>query len=350
MGFNASLLTEKTVKNFVDRLHKQNITHTPSYKRSQTQENVAVMFGYKNWHALQQAMVSPAIRLDISAPSCQIVHGLENERHDFYSELLTGTAPILMIHGDLSVPIQHWNAPCFTTTNDLKGHVLSHLDFDRMSSSSMYETVVPFLSGSSSETLDFIKNLLDMLTLIRDDPQCQHKFNADVVVKYFDFGTFKAHASRRDIPLKSVEWVQQHLEKFGVSPYSCLSVNEAFLKHSHYNEVHKRICSPLWSLFGSTPHPAHASCQSVQVMAEQVDDKILSQYIQWWSRTHPEGIVISDGLESDSHLYMFFLRWMAQRNNTPPALILGSVNAYDFPSLQIYEQIKARMQNVSHLS
>lgn len=350
MGFNASLLTEKTVKNFVDRLHKQNTAHTPSYKRSQTQENVAIMLGYKNWHALQQTIAAPATQRDISAPLFQIVHGLEHERHNTYSELLTGNTPVLMIQGNLSVPIHNWNAPRFSTDADLKGHVLSHVDFDRMSSTSMYAIVAPFLSDAPSDSLNFLKNLLDMLTVIRDDPQCQQQFNAQTVAKYFDAGVFTAHIFRRDIPIKSVEWAQQYLEHFGISRNSGLNANKAFLQHSHYNRTHKKLCSPLWSVFGSPQPPAEASSQRVQVLAEHVDDTILSQYIQWWSHTHPTGMVIADGLGSHSQLYMFFLRWIAQRSNTPPALILGTVNAYDFPSLQIYEQIKARMKHVRHIS
>lgn len=350
MGFNASLLTEKTVKNFVDRLHKQNTSHTPSYKRSQTQENVAIMLGYKNWHALQQIIAAPVAQLDISASPFQIVHGLEHERHDVYSELLTGAAPILMIHGDLSAPIHNWTAPRFSTTADLKGHVVSHVDFERMSSASMYATVAPFLSDAPSDSLDFLKNLLDMLTVIRDDPQCQQHFNAQVVAKYFDSGIFRAHTFRRDIPKKSVEWAQQYLENFGISLNSHGNSSETFVRHSDYNKMHKKLCSPLWSVFGATPLSAYNSSQRIQVLAALVDDTILSQYIQWWSHTHPKGIVIADGLKSNSQLYMFFLRWMAQRSNTPPALILGTVNAYDFPSLQIYEQIKSRMKHVRYIS
>lgn len=57
MGFNSSLLDEKTIKSFVDRQLKQNKAKSSvAIKRHEVQEDIAIMLGYKNWHQLSESL------------------------------------------------------------------------------------------------------------------------------------------------------------------------------------------------------------------------------------------------------------------------------------------------------
>lgn len=57
MAFNPNSLNETTIKRFVDKLVQQN-KHKDTWppKRAAVQEDLAVMFGYKNWHELSKCV------------------------------------------------------------------------------------------------------------------------------------------------------------------------------------------------------------------------------------------------------------------------------------------------------
>ena len=353
MGFNASALTEKTVKNFVDRLHKQNISTTPSYKRSQTQENVAIMLGYKNWHALQQAITTPKTLPNSkgTASAHQLVHGHDQKRCEFLSTFVNSEQPTLLLHGELSVPVSNWASTRFSTHNELTGNILSQINFDTMSGEDMYRVTKNFLPHNvQQDTLNFIKNLLAFLVVLRDDSQCQQKFNETTIAKFFDFGLFCRQIWRRDIPQKSLEYLTEHLQCLGISeekyPLFNHNPNQEFLNVTHYEKRHNAICAPLQPLFFATAPKTPLPSKVVQIMETSIADTTVQKYIHWWCNTYPGGVILADGLPHSSGLYLFFLKNLAFLKSNSIGFVLGTATPHDFPTLQMYEQIKARVGDV----
>lgn len=355
MGFNASALTEKTIKNFVDRLHKQNIATTPSYKRSQTQENVAVMLGYKNWHALQQAIATPKYPSNSKfAHAHQLIHGFDHKRCEFLSTLVNNTThPTLVVHGELSVPVPNHLGAHFSKSSELIGNILSQIDFDTMSAEDMYGITKNFLPHNVGQnTLIFIQNLLNFLVTLRDDPQCKQSFNESTIAKYFEFEVFRQQIWRRDIPPKALTYIAEHLQCLGIPedyikyPPTGFNVNQEFLDVFEHKRRHKEICAPLKPLFFETRTKIFTSAKSVQIIEPSIDDPTLQSYIHWWCHTHPGGVLIVDGLASTSPLYAVLLNSLTFMKSHAIAMILGTATPHDFPTLQLYEQIKARVGEV----
>lgn len=354
MGFNASALNAKTVKNFVDRLQKQYKTLATPRKRSQTQEDVAIMLGYKNWHTLHQVLSTPlhAQKHPSKQSATRLVIGSENERHDYYSTLIQHSAPTLIIRGPLSSLFSGWNTQTLSS-DDLTLHILSHINFDTMSSEEIYDITCKSLEKNQNlQTLDFIKNLLDMLVARRDDPAIRQKFDSQTIFRYLvNLNEMLPHAYRKDIPQTSLVWVNTYLDTlFEVPQWIESNIrknhNEMFALLQKFSKIHEKICAPLRVLFDNTTPPYSAASVSTQVNLSHSENQSLHMYVRWWCNTHPTGLVIADGLGCDSQLYTFFLQRLAQDQIN---LILGAATAYDFPSVQLYEQIASRMDEYVNL-
>lgn len=370
MGFNASALSANTIKTFVDRLNKRNKEKTTwPPKRSAVQEDIAKVLGYDSWHALHKALDTPKSVETTSTsgsvsetplfsvgewniPSAYnnghfmwsrvqwskhcLVFGNDENRCDFFSKFsqVNPLRPMLLIQGPLALPVdaKHWASA--NQTSQLMALMVRSLDFSTQSAENIVKTLNIWNTSSSTlHSFELVLTVCKALVQLRDTQK--HPFNLDVLVTHLLYENVVELSQRTDLSPEILQDLNTYLKHYGM-PQSNLARHEAIIKE--WLETQK-IVSPY-----HYPETANHRVLISHLFAPSTAvKKQVEEYLDWWVSAHVGGLIVVDGLHSDSFFYEFLLRRLAVYKRDGVGVVFGCANSGDFPNSQMYEQIQGRM-------
>lgn len=376
MGFNASALSANTIKTFVDRLNKRNKEKTTwPPKRNAVQEDIAKVLGYDSWHALNKAIDTPKPdAIHSTAPNVSqtpfvcagpwnipkqfdnlpliwervewknhcLVFANDETRSDFFTAFaqVNPTRPIVLIQGPLALPVDNWEGGLAQRTLKLGALMIETLDFTTVSAQ---EIVNVFKIWNTSSNDIYSTDVLLMVCAALVELRDAHKIVLDIntIIEHLEYQSLVALSQRTDLTEHTTKELNTYLQKF----------NEEQLPNRHFN-THKMIVhhwktiEHIMERFGSSENTNHRVL--ISSTAQHPDKDVQSQlkaYLDWWVSGHKGGLIVVDGLHSDSHLYEFLLRRLAVYKRDGVGVVIGCANSGDFPNTQMYEQIQGRIHN-----
>lgn len=375
MGFNASALSANTIKTFVDRLNKRNKEKTSwPPKRSTVQEDIAKVLGYDTWHALNKALDTPKSEIPTShstsknsfvstgkwnIPSAYddnvsfmwssvewnkhcLVFGNDETRCDFFTKFAQAnpTRPMLVIQGSLALPMDSWNGVAAKQIWDLGALMIGSLDFTTVSAREIidvfkiWNTTSPHIH--SEEVLSMVCGALIQL---RDAGKLA--LDVSTIIDHMEYDALFSLSQRADLAEDNARQLSTYLQQFNENSPHFNKIS--FPRHksivSHWNTIQQiMVC------FGNPQNTNHhvLISNTVEYHSKDVQTQI-EAYLDWWVSGHAEGLIVVDGLHSNSDLYEFLLRRLAVYKRDGVGVVFGCANPGDFPNPQMYEQIQGRM-------
>lgn len=369
MGFNASALSANTIKTFVDRLNKRNKEKTTwPPKRSAVQEDIAKVLGYDSWHALNKALDTPKPDTLKNAPYAAptqppaleqwvipndyqnkdvvwdyvdwnkhcLVWGKDETRSDFFAQFayINPSRPMLLIQGPLALPVDatHWASA--QHIGQLRALMVADVDFSTASAQEIIKSLDLWnTSPVTSHSLELALSVCSALVELRDT---QHlPFNLEVFVNHLTYDNVMGLAQRTDLDANTLHGLNAYLEKFDISDANLL--RHATITQDWF-ETQETVNSYYYSKSAN-----HRVLVSHLFTPSNTVKKQVEEYLDWWVSAHTGGLIMVDGLHSDSYFYEFLLRRLSLYKRDGVGVVIGCTNSGDFPNSQMYEQIQGRM-------
>ena len=368
MSFNASVLSEKTVKSFVDRLLRRYKTHTNpamhSIKRASAQEDVAAMLGFASWHALSSQLrplsVAPASCTGLIASSRLqqmsdfnksmplqrtngieflewnllrhhfFVQGSDHARSQWHQELLT-TNPqqtVLFVQGPLSHRLP-WNGLV------LHNHAIT--------------SQALFLCHSAAEITEFLVGLMDdagrdnaiwrgraisliscvVLALVHLRDHDGLPMDAHVIRDHLGLEKMQQLSKRHDLPPHILQSLKAYLRSLPGYQENAPRQSETVIDlHGYSGMQFTRVLS----LLDEKSKNALAQTHLKLSFDAQTDvAHSVMQFVKAWACAHPKSLIVFDGLEHTSPLYHFVLHTLSLLHDNEVALAIGSASDADLP-------------------
>ena len=370
MSFNSSVLSEKTVKSFVDRLLRRYKTHSNtalhSIKRASVQEDVAAMLGYVSWHALSAQLKDPLVAVAplvcpglIASPRLQkmsdferylqlqrtngveflgwdglrqhfFVRGSDHARSQWYQELLTSNPEqaVLFVQG----PLSH-NLPWSGLS--LHNHAVTAQAF--------------FLYRNASEITDFLVGLMDeaggdnamwkgraislissiMLALVHLRDHDGLLMGVEVIRDHFLLEKIQQLSKRRDLPPHVLQSLKAYLRSLPGYQENATQQSETVMEQHDYLQMQ---FTRGFSLLEEHSKNILDHTRVNLSFDSHVDiTPSIVQVVKAWARANPRSLIVFDGLEHTSALYHFVLHTLPLLHDNEVALAIGSTTAADLP-------------------
>lgn len=367
MGFNASALSANTIKTFVDRLNKRNKEKTTwPPKRSAVQEDIAKVLGYDSWHALNKALDTPkpdtkSVQQSTTpshTPSLEkweipsdyhsrpiswdrvdwnkhcMVWGNDEIRSDFFAQLaeVNPSRPMALIQGPLALPVDNWKGASVKHTGHLGALMIGTLDFATISAQDIVDV---FTIWNTSSNRRYSKDVLLMVcsALVQLRDAGKSTINVHTIMKHFQYEFLSPLAHNPDVSEATRHQIATYIENH----------------HSGVLNSHQSIVSD-WKtiqyIVDQFENSQNSNHRVLLHLKNHHDNKLQAQieaYLDWWVTEHAGGLIVLDGLHSDSFLYEFLLRRLAVYKRDGVGVVFGCANFGDFPNSQMYEQIQGRM-------
>lgn len=368
MGFNASALSATTIKTFVDRLNKRNKEKTTwPPKRSMVQEDIASVLGYASWHALNKALDTPKPNATSNPPietpvallkwsipeeylnldvvwsrfdwnKHSLVFSNDEVRSDFFAKFAAKnpSRPMLLIQGLLALPAHPENWSTVNQSGQLAALMIGTLDFSSASAQEIVDVLKIWnTSITAMNATELLLMVCDALIQLRDSQNLS--LNLDVLVDHLEPHNLVLLAQRTDLKANTLDDLNTYIHNlddpsFGLPHHRAIAFEWKRIKdavnrfYSPKDTNHRVLVSHLFK-------PSSGVQQQIE------------QYLDWWVAEHTGGLVVVDGLHSDSYLYEFLLRRLAVYKRDGVGVVIGCANSGDFPNNQMYEQIQGRIHN-----
>lgn len=351
MGFNASALSANTIKTFVDRLNKRNKEKTTwPPKRSAVQEDIANVLGYASWHALNKALDTPKPQ-SIENPPASIgtwtipsmyhngdimwsryewnkhclVFGDDDVRSAFFERFAAANPdrPMLFIQGPLALPLSNWSGEQVENSTDLMNVMIGSLDFSHATADELYATLALWVSTHKSYVSHTLKVVVNALVELRDNTHFE--LNLKVLLQYLRHPHLIQELSvRTDFSEKTLKNLQEYVQI------------EPMIKESLISQ---------FFVFRALEEHTPCSNASVLINHKNLLQNAMKSYLDQWSKKHPGGLIVVDGLHSNSELYEFLLMRLAVYKRDGVGVVVGCTSSADFPNPQMFKQIEQRMGN-----
>lgn len=350
MGFNASALSATTIKTFVDRLNKRNKEKTTwPPKRSMVQEDIASVLGYASWHALNKALDTPKPQPIENPPASVgtwtipnmyhkgeimwsqyewnkhcLVFGDDDIRSEFFERFAAAnpSRPMLLIQGQLALPLSNWSGEQVENNTDLMNVMISSLDFATVDADDLFTALKLWVSIHKPHVSYTLQVVANTLVELRDN--IHFELNFKVLLQYLRQPHLIQELSERmDLPEKTLKNLQEYVQNIALNNDNLIP--EFFV----FRDLEE--------------HTAPCSDDSVLINHQNLLQNVMKTYLDWWSKKHPGGLIVVDGLHSDSELYEFLLMRLAVYKRGGVGVVVGCTSSADFPNSQMYEQIQGRM-------
>lgn len=371
MSFNSSVLSEKTVKSFVDRLLRRYKSHPNSelhsIKRAIVQEDVAAMLGYASWHALSSQIKShlavaaaPMARTGLLASkrlqemsqfddylyvqekeSADIlewdvlrqhffVMGLEHVRCQWYQELLNSnpTQPVLFVQGPLSSRLPWSN---LTLHNHAITAQAFFLQADAHSITDFLVRLMAETGGDNAMWKERAISLISAVVLALVHVREHEGLHIDgtVISEYLSLEKIQQLSQRRDFPQHVLQSLKAYLRSLPAYQANAPKQSETvFEQHGYLQMQFTRILK----LLEDQPTNALEHTRIKISFDTHVDVTYpIVAFLKQWSVAHPKGLIVVDGLEHTSALYHLMLQVLPILHENNAALAIGSTSSADLP-------------------
>lgn len=370
MSFNSSVLSEKTVKSFVDRLLRRYKTHSNtalhSIQRASAQEDVAAMLGYASWHALsaqlKDPLVAPAPAVCtglVASPRLQemsdfnrnlqmqrtngveflgwhglrqhfFVRGSDHARSQWYQELLNSNPQqaVLFVQGPLSHTLA-WNGL------SLHNHAVTAQAF--------------FLCHSALEITDFLVGLMDdanghnsmwkgraisliagvvsTLVYLRDHEGL--RVGVEAIRDHLNFEKIHHLCKNLDVPSYILQPLKSYLYSLPGYQSNAIKQSETVMEQHGYLQMQ---FTRVFSLLDERSKNI-LDHQRVNLSFDSHVDIASSivHVVKAWACANPKSLIVFDGLEHTSTLYHFVLHTLPLLHDNEVAFAMGSTSEADLP-------------------
>lgn len=387
MSFNSSVLSEKTVKSFVDRLLRRYKNHSNTglhgIKRATVQEDVAAMLGHASWHALITQIKDPLVptipcdglivsdllnkmsffeereRLrffnnekekslaweDVSQHF--FVRGLEHARSQWYRELLTSNPdrPVLLVQGPLSHNLV-WSG--LSLHNNA---ITSQAFFLQRSAGALTEFLVRIMimdedNGDSAmwkgRAISLISSVMLALAHLRDHNGLL--ISGDVICDNLILDNIITLSKHGNLPQNVVQSLNAYLRALpGYQENAPKQSSTAAEQHGYLQMQFTRILP----LLEDQPKNVLQKTRLKLSFDAHVDVAYpIIEVVRHWSVTYPNSLVIFDGLEHTSPLYHLVLQALPLLYDHKVALAIGSTSQADLPDdINAQKRLSSRIGN-----
>lgn len=371
MSFNSSVLSEKTVKSFVDRLLRRYKSHPHSalhsIKRAIAQEDVAAMLGYASWHALSSQIKShlavaaaPVARTGLLASKRLqeiskfddylyvqekegsdilewdvvrqhfFVMGLEHVRCQWYQELLNSnpTQPVLFVQGPLSSHLP-WSGLA------LHNHAITAQTFFLQADApSITEFLVRLMGESGADNAMWKERAISLisavvLALVHVRGHDGLHIDGKVISEYLNLDKICQLSQRPDLPQETLYSVKSYLRSLPGYQEHASKQNQTVFEHHGYLQMQ---FTRLLKLLEDQPKKVLDHSRLKISFDAHVDvTHPIVELLKQWSVAHPKGLIVLDGLEHSSALYHLTLQVLPILHENNLALAIGSTSSADLP-------------------
>lgn len=390
MSFNSSVLSEKTVKSFVDRLLRRYKSHPNpalhSIKRAIVQEDVAAMLGYASWHTLSSQIKShltvataPATRTGLLASKRLqemsqfddylyvqkkegadilewnmlrqhfFVMGLEHVRCQWYQELLNSnpTQPVLFVQGPLSSRL-----PWSDLT--LHNHAITAQAFFLQADA---HSITDFLMQMMAETgednamwkhraISLISAVVLALVHVREHEGLH--IDGSVIGEYLNLEKMQQLSKHHDLPQHVLQSLKAYLRSLPGYQENAPKQSETVVElHGYLQMQFTRILK----LLENQQKNALEHTRIKMSFDTQVDVAYsIVAFLKQWSVEHPKGLIVLDGLEHTSALYHLMLHVLPILHSNNAALAIGSTSSADLPDdIHAQKRLASRIGSEIHV-
>jgi len=387
MSFNSSVLSEKTVKSFVDRLlrryknHPNRLFH--DVKRAAIQEDVAAMLGFASWHVLISQLKQPAgsspvslfegivlnermlkivrQKADKDVISVQdkvsfiktsdlrrhlFLWGLEHLRKEWYEELLVThpDVPVLLVQGPLSADIS-WNGVQLHNNEVVTQAFLL---------CSAANEIVNFLEALASQennvwksrAISMISALVPALVHLRDHAQIP--FTGDTLRQHMDLNQVVQLSKNPKLPPEVAQPLKAYLRS--LPGYQEVATRQAETVNENHSYLAMQFAHPLSLLTGTSvqgvtnKHLKLSSSPTFDISGS------VGVIVQEWGKRHPNSLVVFDGLEHSSPLYRTLTHLFSSLRANNASVIIGNTSSADLPDdRQARQRLETRIGGAVHL-
>lgn len=384
MSFNASVLSEKTVKSFVDRLLRRYKSHPNpalhSIKRALAQEDVAAMLGYASWHALSSQIkphlavaAAPVTRMGLLASKRLqeisrfgnylyvqekegadilewdavrqhfFIMGLEHARSQWYQELFNSnpTQSVLFVQGPLSSHLP-WS--------DLTLHnhaITAEAFFLQADAHSITDFLVRMMAETGGENAMWKQRAISLisavvLALVHVREQEGLHIDGSVISEYLNLGKIQQLLKIRDFPQHVVQSLKAYLRSLpGYQENAPKQSETVFEQHGYLQMQFTRI---LKLLENQSKNALEHTRIKISFDTHMDVAYPIVAFLKQWSVAHPKGLIVLDGLEHTSDLYHLVLHVLPILHSNNAALVIGSTSSADLP-----DDIHAQKRLVSRI-
>jgi len=387
MSFNSSVLSEKTVKSFVDRLVRRYKNHPNAIfhgiKRAAIQEDVAVMLGFASWHVLISQLKHPAGSSPVPAVEGIVLNermlkmvcpkadkdvisaqdnvsfikisdlrrhlflwGLEHLRQEWYQELLAThpNTPLLLVQGPLSARMMWKGAQLHDTEVVTQAFLLC----------STASEIVHFLGGLlpkdndlwKSRAMSMISALVPALVHLRDHAQIP--FTGETLRQHMDLNQVVQLSKNPTLPPEVVQPLKAYLRS--LPGYQEGATRQAETVNENHSYLTMQFTHPLSLLTGNAvwgvtnKHLKLSSSSAFDISGS------VGVIVQEWSKRHPNSLVVFDGLEHSSPLYRTLTHLFSSLRDNNASVIIGNTSLADLPDdVQARQRLETRIGGAVHL-